>query len=559
MKIRQTGISVLSLLLLSVATAQASEALQNRPAVSDAGSLLSELEPKRQITPRPQQPYVDVEQPQGQPQGQQLTAHIRKIVFVSDDLEINERLQPLTAGKTGRELTFAEMQELAAAATQALRREGYLLALVYVPAQDLQDGVLKLQGIIGRYGDIELNNHSQLTDERLLGYTYALRPGRLIKSQPLDKTLLILNELPGVEVRSSLAPGKKMGTAKLVLNATTLQKQGGSVYFDNYGSKSTGVWRYGVDYHYDNPSQVGDQIDLSYLTSARGMNNYQLRYSLPLGRDGVMSRISYSHMNYELGNRWSYLDGDGVADTLEIGVSVPMQRSLKYSSWYDISYRNRALSDNLFASLLESEKTSDAVQLETHGYLREDDYSTSYSFSHTMGQLGMDSAYAQQTDMLQTAGWFSKSNASLYHIQRLSDRWQLHASVNAQYAWDNLDSSEDFYISGANGVRAFPQGEAGGDSGILGTLEFRYRTGCPELQLTAFADAGRVFYNHASLAGDDSANTGNLVGAGLGFIYASDRNWFAKFDWATPIGQHYSSSEGSDIHNTWWLRVVKQF
>jgi hemolysin activation/secretion protein len=161
--------------------------------------------------------------------------------------------------------------------------------------------------------------------------------------------------------------------------------------------------------------------------------------------------------------------------------------------------------------------------------------------------------------LLHTAGNYSKTNASLYHIQRLNNRLDLHASVTGQYAWKNLDSSEDFYVGGPDGVRAFPQGELGGDSGILGTLELRYRTGLPELQLTAFVDGARVEYDHDQMAGDTSDNIRNIFGVGLGLIYSKNRDWFAKFDWATPLGNHASTSEGENVHNAWWFRLVKQF
>jgi hemolysin activation/secretion protein len=89
-------------------------------------------------------------------------------------------------------------------------------------------------------------------------------------------------------------------------------------------------------------------------------------------------------------------------------------------------------------------------------------------------------------------------------------------------------------------------------------IEFRYQTGLPGLQLTAFADAGRVFHNthNEEFTGE---NVRNLAGVGLGFIYNKYRDWYAKFDWATPWGNHYSNSEGSKIHNTYWFRLVKQF
>jgi len=434
-----------------------------------------------------------------------------------------------------------------------------MTALAYVPAQDINDGILHVKVMIGRYGDIDIKNTSQLTDERLLGFLYPMRPGKLINANPLNKSLLVLNEIPGIKAKAGLEPGKKRGTAKLVITAETLEKQGGYVFVDNYGSKSTGEWRYGVDYHYNNLTHVGDQIDVSYLTSFKGIGNWQARYGIPVGREGANLRFVASHMNYDLGDRWSNLNSTGMANTYEVGITFPMKRTLQDSSFFDIAYRNRAISDSWFDDMLVSKKSSNVLALEIHGYGRDRKDSISYSLAHTFGHLRMDTPYAQSTDLLGRAGEFAKSNASFYYIHQFDDRWQLHLSGSGQYGWDNLDSSEDFYIGGAGGVRAFPQGEVGGDSGLLGTVEARYRTGIPELQLTAFVDAGRIKYDKNPLPSDTSDKIRNIAGIGLGFIYSKSRNWYAKFDWATPLGNHYSSADGEDIHNTYWLRVVKQF
>lgn len=64
--------------------------------------------------------------------------------------------------------------------------------------------------------------------------------------------------------------------------------------------------------------------------------------------------------------------------------------------------------------------------------------------------------------------------------------------MSGQYGWTPLDSSEQFYISGADAVRAFVQGEAGGRSGLLGTVELRRILGRSGLTATAFVDAGRI-------------------------------------------------------------------
>ena len=550
---------ILGLLICTTPLVGQADPTENRVGIPSAGSLLNELEPERHITPRPKQPKIDMNVPQQEEAQVAATVYVRKVIFDSPDLDVNDKFQYLTVGKIKKEMSFKEMQQLAVDTTNVLRKDGYMTALAYVPVQDVQHGILHIKIMIGRYGDISIKNTSQLTDKAVLGFLYPMKPGRLIDAKQLNKSLLVLNDIPGVIAKADLAPGTKRGTAKLNINVETLEKQGAYVFVDNYGSKSTGEWRYGLDYHYNNVSHVGDQIDVSILDSFKGIVNYQGRYGIPVGRDGANLRFVASHMNYDLGDRWSYMDSNGIANTYEIGVTVPMKRTLHESSFYDIAVRNRALSDSWFGHVLESKKTSNVIAAEIHGYGRDRNDSISYSIAHTLGHLRLDTPYARNTDLLEKAGDFQKSNASFYYIHQFDNRWQLHFSGSAQLGWSNLDSSENFYIGGANGVRAFPQGEVGGNSGILGTLEARYMTKIPGLQLTAFIDAGRIKYDRYYLDTDTSDKLRNLAGVGLGFIYSKSRDWYAKFDWATPWGPNYSIAKDKKIHNTLWLRVVKQF
>ena len=526
--------------------------------IPSAGSLLSELEPERHITPRPTKPQIDVKLPSPASSVQTGSILVKQILFVCQEMDIQKELDFLAADKLNNKLSFEDMQELALAATNHLRSQGYMTAIVYIPEQKFDDSAtLKLNVILGRFGDIVLTNKSELTDQRVLGYTYEIRPGQIITSKTLDKTLLVLNDIPGIIARASLEPGKHPGTANIHLDVTTLEKEGGYISSDNYGSKSTGDWRFGGNYHYNNISHVGDQLQLNYLTSTHDMDNYSVQYSLPLGRDGANSHIAYSRMNYGLGDKFTYMNADGYADTFELGFTVPMYRSLMQSSFYDVVYRNRQLTDKMFNGVWNSGKSSDAVDLGFHGYLRSDNSSFTYGLTHTTGEMYMDSEIAKATDLLGTSGWFNKTCLSTSFMRRLDERWNATLAVSGQYAYNNLDASEDFYGTGPNGVRAFSQGELSGDSGLLGTLEFTYTTGQPKLQLAAFIDAARIRYSKDPLPGSGE-NYRNLAGAGLSMIWNESRDLYARLDWATPLGDHWSETDNERTSNTWWFRIVKQ-
>lgn len=518
----------------------------NIKGMPDSGRILNELEPERRITPQQAKPQIDTNIPTVQQGSKELRARIDRIDYLCSELDVGKVLKDEMQPYLGKEMDFEEMQELAPKVTASLRRKGYMTAVAYVPAQDIADNTLKIRVIIGRIGDLHIDNTSALLDSRLLAYVKDIHPGQLIESQRLEKTLLALNDIPGLKVTASMQPGKRRGSADLMLKVFDLEREGSYLSYDNYGSKSTGRNRFGIEYHYNNLTNVGDQISLSGMTSTDDLHNFQLRYSVPVGSDGASLHLTAGQMNYVLGGQYDYLDADGLTNTYELGVSIPMRRTYAQSHFYSINVRHRDIHDYILSGMYGTEKASDSLEGDLYGYYRDGRNSFSYTLGHVVGNLHLKRNNYSAPDAV---GNYHKSLVDLYYIHDIDRDWQLHFSMSGQYGWTPLDSSEQFYISGADAVRAFVQGEAGGRSGMLGTLELRRILGRSGLTATAFVDAGRIM-------GD---GTKDLAGAGLGLIYQKSRDWYGKFDWATPLGCHYSESLGKDVTSTAWLRLVKQF
>lgn len=500
----------------------------NIKGMPDSGRILNELEPERRITPQQAKPEIDTKIPAVQQDSKELAARIDRIDYICSELDVGSVLKDEMQPYLGREMDFQEMQALAAKVTASLRHKGYMTAVAYVPAQDITGNTLKIKVIIGRIGDLHIDNTSALLDSRLLAYVKGIRPGQLIESQHLEKTLLALNDIPGLKVTASMQPGKRRGSADLMLKVFDLEREGNYLSYDNYGSKSTGRSRFGIEFHYNNLTNVGDQISLSGMTSTDDLHNVQLRYSVPVGSDGASLHLTAGQMNYVLGGQYDYLNADGLTNTYELGIAIPVRRTYAQSLFYSVNVRHRDIHDYILSGTYGTEKASDSIEGDLYGYCR--DGRNSYSAPDAVGN-------------------YHKSLADLYYIYDIDRDWQLHLSMSGQYGWTPLDSSEQFYISGADAVRAFVQGEAGGRSGLLGTVELRRILGRSGLTATAFVDAGRIM-------GD---GTKDLAGTGLGLIYQKSRDWYGKFDWATPLGCHYSESLGKDITSTAWLRLVKQF
>ena len=141
-------------------------------------------------------------------------------------------------------------------------------------------------------------------------------------------------------------------------------------------------------------------------------------------------------------------------------------------------------------------------------------------------------------------------NLNLRH--EISDRWSLNLKAQAQKAGSNLDSSEELYLGGANGVRAYPQGEASGDNGILGSLELSYRTGVPNLTVSTYLDMGHIKYANGGRDGNET-----LKGWGLGATYSRPGDYFLRLDWARRIGLPKDASDAAQARNRLWFIVGK--
>ena len=114
----------------------------------------------------------------------------------------------------------------------------------------------------------------------------------------------------------------------------------------------------------------------------------------------------------------------------------------------------------------------------------------------------------------------------------------------------------------AYGVRAYPEGEAYGDQGVIGTAEARLtlsqwvRAVPGQLQAIAFIDVGTVDYAHDPwFAG---RNRSHRSGIGGGLTWAAPDGFLVKASYARRLGDERVTS-GPDHSGRAWFQIVKVF
>ena len=471
-----------------------------------------------------------------------------------------EELLALVAGEAGKELTLAELNNMAAKITQHLRRQGYLVANAYIPAQAIKDGVVEITVVIGRYGKIDIQNHSTLKTSVAADFLSGLKSGGYVKKDKLDRTLLFLNDLSGVIVKATLVPGAESGTSDLVVAITDTAKTNGQIYADNWGNCYTGKNRLGFSLNINDFSGRGDLLNLGGAYAGSGMYNYSTDYLIPTGHEGAKFGVGYSQMHYLLGGEFASLGASGVAKTTSLYETLALKRSREFNLNARVGFDHKLLNDETSSS--DTKKSAEVWVFGLNGDSR-DSFGgggvNSFSLTYEKGHLGLDSADAVIIDTNAKArGGFGKAVLNYRRLQFINDRLTLYTAITGQLADKNLDSSEKLQLGGPTGVRAYPVGEASCDEGYLFTGELRWNLPKPNFQLAAFYDNGKARINKDPWAGAGE-NKRILIGAGLGLIWSSSNGEAIRLDYAWKVSTNNPATSAPDDSGRLWLQAIKYF
>lgn len=476
-------------------------------------------------------------------------------------------LLQLIQREAGKDMTLGELNSLAGKLTQYLRQQGYLVAFAYIPSQDIKEGIVEIAIIPGKYGQVKIIGHSHMDPGRLQAMLFPAKPGTVITREPLERALLLISDLAGIRVKATLAPGEADGTADLLLETADTAKTSGALYSDNWGNRYTGRIRYGVQITVNNVSGMGDTFNLGGLTTRQGINNYNFGYSAPLGHDGAKININYSHLDYTLGDTFADLDATGQAIVTSYQVAYPFVRRRTLSLYGSLGYDRKQLRDDIADYGSYSHRTSQSWKLGLSGIFADTwlgGGNNAFSLTHYRGHLHINDMATRAYDATttQTNGHFAKTVLTWERQQYVAQNLSFNLDFTGQLADKNLDSSEKIYLGGADGVRAYPQGEASGDQGYKLTSELRWRlpglsTADSSLYLNTFYDYGNVMVNKRPYNGAGD-NRRSLMGAGLGLLWVRDRDFAVRMDYAWKIGEDQTAAN-RDKRGCFWLQGVKYF
>lgn len=392
---------------------------------------------------------------------------VRNIEFTSSEILSKDELEGIARDYRGRELTFADLQQLAERVNELYRAKGVVTARAVIPPQDVSTGTVRVRLVEGRLGALRLQGNDS-TSEGYVKWRLGQEPGRLVDLKELERDLIWFNRTTDAQLRAELKPGESFGTTDLNLTLAEPPRHDLRLFVDNAGSQSTGEWREGTIY--TNRSVFGWRDDFSLsATRADGLESYAATYGVPINRWGGRARYGfykdYTNVNH---GALASLDITGASEANIVSLRQPAYAGQALQVDVTGGYTKRISTNWISGFFLQSTKTETGnLGAELQASDSRGSWLATYSF--TSGHADFASP-AGLSGMNYTVG-----RGMLRRTHDLGGGWSTQGVLNLQHSDDKLlPSSEQFYIGGEGSVRGYPVATYAGYRGYTLNLELHH-------------------------------------------------------------------------------------
>ena len=450
-----------------------------------------------------------------------------------DAAAVQAALAPHTGART-----LADLQKAAQAVQALYVQAGWAAVVVYLPPQPVADGVVTLNVVEGKVGQVLVQGNQRLSAARVRAALPSLVQGATPRVRRIDAELQIANENPGRSMAVLLGPGAAPGEVQATIKVDEQPLHRFSASLDNSGNSRTGELRLGLGWQHADLTGHDDALSVNLQTSPTEPSMVRVaslgyRWPLPGLRAAVDLFAAYSNVD---GGTQTIAAGDlsfaGAGRILGARTVWYLPRLGEFDQRLTTGLESRAyLNDcsvaGLPAGACGAAGESVSVQPLSLEWAAQQGGSTPMLF--TVGvthNLALGGKHGDQADFdavrpgapRRYTVWRGGAQGSMPVLEDA----RVAARLSLQHSGDALVSGEQFGLGGALSVRGYEERELSGDSGWQLSVELLsprlgadWLPASADLRLLAFADAGEV-HNQDGLACRAGSATCRASSVGVG-------------------------------------------
>lgn len=511
------------------------------PGSADAGRVI--VAPQSIL---PERPVVTPALPDNADIANEAPEVAKSLNFVLEDVKVEgvtafseQLIQNIYAEYIGQNISASLIWVFASEITSLYQSEGFFLSRAYVPAQEIDQGIVVIKVIEGHIGkiDIEGDIKNNYVINKLKNRIISEKP---VKRDTLEEAIMLFNKMPGFSFESLIKPVTKdetLGKDSVILTLQARKSPGqGIIEINSHGSRYIGPIR--VQTAYETSFFDMHSTSFSALAALPGGNElfaFSLNHEITLLPE-VSASVFVSKTKSDPGFDLSSLEIE--SNSLSWGGKI---------SWQAILQRYNKLTFNLLldfrnsdSNILANPSTRDrirALRLETKYKtidLFKGDNNLDLTVSHGISGLGASNENDAYLSRASAKPDFEKIEFSWNRKQFLRYALELDTTIQAQVSYSSLFSSEEFGFGGPNIGRAYDLSEISGDSGISAVAEIKWHDlpspDSMDIIPSVFYETGKVFNRDS-----DQQNNISATDAGVGFEIAHQSGINAKLSFAKPL------------------------
>jgi hemolysin activation/secretion protein len=468
---------------------------------------------------------------------------IGEFVIEGNTIFHDDRLLPVLKPFLGSGKTAGDVEAARSALEKYHHQNGYPTALVNIPEQTVEDGVVRLEVIESKIRRVKTSGNRYFTRERLLNMMPAFRPGEILFLPAVKQQLARVNRNPDLKVAPVLMPGKKLGTVDVEFKIKDKLPLHGGLEYNNRSTHATSDTRLNASLRYDNLWQKEHSLSLQYQTAPEETEEVQLlvaSYGMPspFDKDDLLTLYGLVSDSDTATAEGISVKGKGLILGLRYMIILPPLESLYHDLVLGIDYKDF---DDTIADEIETPLQYLPLCAKYTAVLPDAWGQTSLSWGVT---FNLRQASSDENDFEEkrraTDGNFFYTTLELQRDQKLFGGSRLWLKADGQLADQALISNEQYSAGGIESVRGYKESEVVGDDAVHGIAELRLPDLGALLGIAGWIEFNPyLFYDIAAVrlqdpvSGEDPNTT--IAGAGVGgrgYLL----KWFEyQLDWAVAL------------------------
>jgi hemolysin activation/secretion protein len=419
---------------------------------------------------KPKAAKIEIEKEKVKPAAEGPSFILKEIKVTGSTVFASQDFQPIFNEYINKKVTFQDMQAVSGKIEGKYKEKGYFTTTVYIPEQDIKDGVIEIRIAEGKMGALSIEGNKWFSADFIEKFIHA-KKNEILNIKSIARDILRINRNPDLEIKAVISKGKEPQSSDISLKVDGKMPWHAGFSEDNRGSRLTGKYRSMFYIRGSNVSGSGDTVFVNTLYSGRTFAE-SVSYSIPIGTYGTKFGIDVNYFKMKLGKDYKSSDITGITQIYTPYFSWELALSEYFQAYLDLGMDIKSIKKKMEGDTTSSDQLRtpyfgfDFTKTDSRGRTT---FSPQFNFG-TSGFLGASHRNHPTSSREGTGGFFFKYEQSLNRVQKMF--WDSYISLRTQLqlASHTLASSEEFQLGGSDSVRGYPEGDYLADNG--GVLNF---------------------------------------------------------------------------------------